>query len=55
MLKLNVKSGEQKIKYKQSSLGVKFLIEGKKLKDTLDSLEQIFNIKIPVASESILS
>jgi leucyl aminopeptidase len=46
MFRFNVRSADQKIIYKTSSLAVKFLIEEKKFKENLNSIERIFNVKI---------
>jgi hypothetical protein len=46
MFKLNLKSGEKKISYKPLSVSLKYLIDEKKISESLRSVERVFNIKI---------
>jgi leucyl aminopeptidase len=46
MFKINLKAADKKISYKQLSLAVKYLVDEKKLADSLDNLERVSNIKI---------
>lgn len=45
MFKIDLKSGGKKIVYKPLSIGVKYLIDDKKLQKSIPNLERIFNIK----------
>ena len=46
MFKLNIKSGDKKIVYKPLSITIKYLIDGKKLGESLDNLIKVSNVKI---------
>src|SRR3972149_5648768 len=46
MFSLNIKSANKKIVYKPLSVSVKYLIDEKKLSDSLKNLEKIFNVKL---------
>ena len=46
MFKLQIKSANKKIIYKPLSIGIKYLIDEKKLSGSLKNLENIFNIKL---------
>jgi leucyl aminopeptidase len=46
LFKLNLKSGEKKISYKPLSVSLKYLVDEKKIGESLRSVERVFNIKI---------
>ena len=46
MFNLNIKSGEKKISYKPFSLALKYLVDEKKLEQSLLHIEKIINIKL---------
>ena len=46
MFKLNISSADKKISYKPLSVSLKYLIDEKKLADSLKSIERVFNIKL---------
>lgn len=56
MFNLNIKSAERKITYRALSVSVKYLVDEKKLKGSLKSLQKIFNIKFTsLQTKSFLS
>ena len=46
MFKLNVSVADKKISYKPFSVSLKYLIDEKKLEDSLKNIERVFNIKL---------
>ena len=44
MFSLNIKSANRKIVYNPLSIGVKYLIDEKKMADSFKNLEKIFNV-----------
>ena len=46
MFNLNIKSGEKKISYKPCSLVIKYLVDEKKLEQSLLNIEKIMNVKL---------
>ncbi|MDO8548624.1 MAG: leucyl aminopeptidase, partial [Ignavibacteria bacterium] len=46
MFKLNISAADKKISYKPLSVSLKYLIDEKKLADSLKNIERVFNIKL---------
>ncbi len=46
MFKLEIKSGDKKISYKPLSISIKFLIDEKNLKQTLENVVKVSNVKL---------
>ncbi len=46
MFKLNISAADKKISYKPLSVSLKYLIDEKKLAESLKSIERVFNIKL---------